>query len=149
MSEALTENEKTILSKVFEGDFPPFKVLSKQVDYLHVKSRRKKDQTYSVEFGIENKQIHLVKGLEENIEVGDTLFQILESSVNFYISVTVMYGVIRWLQIGADYKFENDLTLKNIFWSNRNDDPLKEGTLVYDASERDYKKAIGYIPMYK
>lgn len=150
MSEPLTDIEKQILAKVFEGNFPPFKVLAQQIDDLCVKNRRKEYHTYDVQICANDEKINPLVGHEENIKISGTLFYINESDVTLYVSVTIMYGLIEYLLIGGDYHFENDdFTVKEIVWENRNDNPQKEGTIIRNASERDYKKAISYIPMYK
>ncbi len=150
MNEMLTDIEKQILAKVFEGDFSPFAVLAKQIDGIRVKSRRKRYHTYNAEFSADDKKVTQLIGHEENIKISGTLFYINESDVTLYVSVTIMYGLIKYLLIGGDYHFENDgFTIKEIVWENRNDDPQEEGTIIRNTSERDYKKAISYIPMYK
>lgn len=150
MNEMLTDVEKQILAKVFEGDFPPFKVLEQQIDGLRVKSRRKEYHTYYVFFGVDDEESPFVTGHEANIEVDGTHLYINESDVILYVRVKVLDGYIQRLLVAGNFHFENDdLTIKEIAWENRNDDPQKEGTIIHNASERDYKKAISYIPMYK
>ena len=46
MDKMLTDTEKLLLSKVFEGDFPSFNVLGKQINGLCVTERRKEYHTY-------------------------------------------------------------------------------------------------------
>lgn len=60
--------------------------------------------------------------------------------------VIVLGGMIHYLNIGADYEFSRDFTIREIFRENRNENPREKGTLVHEASERDFRKAIGYLP---
>ncbi len=149
MNEMLTDIEKQILAKVFEGDFSPFHVLAKQIGGIQVKKRRKKYHTYDVEFNVSKKAVTQLTGHEENIVIRGTRVYICESDVTLYVRVEVIDGFISYLLIGGKYQFENGFTIKEMVWENRNDDPRKEGTIIRNASERDYKKAISYIPMYK
>ena len=112
----LTDTEKLMLSKVFEGNFPSFKVLGKQINGLYVKVRRKEYHTYYAFFDTDEKVSRLI-GQEENIEVSGTLAYINESDVTLNVSVKVLDGIIQRLLIGGDYHSENDdFTVKKMVW---------------------------------
>jgi hypothetical protein len=149
MNKKLTDTDKMLLSKALEGECSVFRVLNQQIDYLYVKESRRKAWSYHLEVEIRDEDIQLLDDVDANIQISGTQFNINESESTLYVTIEVRNGHILWVNFNGDYDFQKKFTIKKIFWENRNDNPVEEGHLIFEPSERDCQMAISYMPTYK
>ena len=164
----LTDFERLLLTKAFEGEFNCLPEFKRQIQYLKVIERgiaenKGEHYTYTAKFNLDSSKRGVIDPQMTDIVIQDVRLKVKEYDRIMSVSVTVLDGYIQNMVLGAKYNF-NKPTIEKIFWARRvpPDHPVFEGEThtfqdgiikeeyIYTSNQRAFESgAIGYIPAYK